>query len=135
MLRVMDQPEVKDWLQQPILNMPPEFFVRMTLPALMLPGDDSKLPFTDGLRESLQKEAITAPQLARALSTHVLELEKATYANSGPTLEAISKSPGASTYYDVTIPCADQPDKPLTLRIERTTQQVGTISRLGMVLS
>ena len=131
MLRVLDQPEVKNPLELPILNMPPEFFLRIAWPSLMLQDDFAKSPFTDALRDSLKREGVTAPQLARALSAHVLELEKATFVNSGTPFESIMRSPGASTFYDATIPCADQPDKPLTLRIERTTQQMGTQSNFA----
>ena len=98
---------------------------------LVLQDDFAKSPFTDALRDSLKREGVTAPQLARALSAHVLELEKATFVNSGTPFESIVRSPGASTFYDATIPCADQPDKPLTLRIERTTQQMGTQSKFA----
>jgi hypothetical protein len=131
MLRVLDQPEVKDPLQLPILNMPPEFFLRIAWPSLMLQDDFAKSPFTDALRDSLKREGIIAPQLARALSAHVMELEKATFVNNGAPFESIVHSPGASIFYDVTIPCADQPDKPFTLRIERTTQQIGTQSNFA----
>ncbi len=37
MLRLSDQPEVKDFWQLPLLNMPPEFFIRTALPTLMHP--------------------------------------------------------------------------------------------------
>jgi hypothetical protein len=131
LLRVIDQPEVKDPLELPILNMPPEFFLRIAWPALMAQNDFAKGPFTDALRESWKSEGINAPQLARALSAHVLELEKAAFVNHGAPFETIARSPGASISYDVTIPCADQPDKPLTLRIQRTTQQIGTQSHFA----
>ena len=62
---------------------------------------------------------------------HVLELEEATFVNNGAPFESIVHSPGASIFYDVTIPCADQPNKPLTLRIERTTQVIGTQSNFA----
>ena len=126
MLRVIDQPEVKDPLQLPILNMPPDFFTRMAIPALMSGMEFKDTQFDPAFFETLKRENITAPQLARALAAHVLELEKATFVNTGTPFESIKKIPGASTYYDGTIPCADQPDKPLTLRIRRTTQQMGT---------
>jgi hypothetical protein len=114
MLRVLDQPEVKNPLELPILNMPPDFFLRIAWPSLMLQDDFAKSPFTDALRESLTSEGITAPQLARALSAHVLELEKARFVNNGAPFESIVHSPGASIFYEATVPCADQPDKPLT---------------------
>jgi hypothetical protein len=150
MLRVLDQPEVKNPLELPFLNMPPEFFLRIALPGMLLPDTPADSPkdedmttaelaralqdefskdtLTDALRESLKSEGITAPQLARALSAHVLELEKATFVNNGAPFESIVHSPGASIFYEATVPCADQPDKPLTLRIQRTTQQMGTRS-------
>ncbi len=131
MLRVLDQPEVKNPLELPFLNMPPDFFLRIAWPSLMLQDDFGKSPFTDALRDSLKQEGVTAPQLARALAGHVLELEKATFVNNGRPFESIVRSPGASIFYDVTIPCADQPEKPLTLRIERTTQQIGTQSNFA----
>jgi serine/threonine protein kinase len=131
MLRVLDQPEAKDPLQLPILNMPPEFFLRIAWPSLIMQNDFSKTPLTDALRDSLTREGITAPQLARALSAHVFELEKATFVNNGAPFESIVHSPGASIFYDVTIPCSDQPEKPLTLRIERTTQQIGSQSNFA----
>jgi len=34
-------------------------------------------------------------------------------------------------YYAATIPCADRPDRPLTFRIQRTTQQMGTQSKIA----
>jgi len=101
------------------------------LPVLMLPHDVAKSPLTAALRDSLEREGVTAAQLARALSDHVFELEKATFVNTGTPFESIVRSPGASTFYDATIPCADQPHKPLTLRIERTTQQMGTLSKFA----
>lgn len=126
MLRVIDQPEVKNPLELPLLNMPPEFFTRMAIPVLMSGKEFSDTQFEPAFFETLKRENITAPQLARALRAHVLELEKATYVNTGTPFESIVHTPGASTYYDATIPCADQPDKPLTFRIRRTTQQFGT---------
>lgn len=126
MLRVIDQPEVTDPLQLPLLNMPPDFFTRLAIPSLMSGTEFKDSQFEPALFETLKRENITPPQLARALSAHVLELDKATFVNTGTPFESIMKSPGASTYYDATIPCADQPDKPLTFRIRRTTQQIGT---------
>jgi hypothetical protein len=104
MLRVVDQPEVKDWMKLPILNMPPDFFLRTSLPTLMLRPDTAKNPLTSALRDSLEREGVTATQLARALSAHVFELEKATFVNTGTPFESIIRSPGASTFYDATIP-------------------------------
>ncbi len=131
MLRAQDQPEVKSPLDLPLLNMPPGFFLQMTLPVLMQQDDFAKSLLTDRLLDSLNRESVTAPQLSRALSAHVLELERAVIVNNGATFESIVHSPGASVFYDVTIPCADQPGNPLTLRIERTTQQMGTQSRVA----
>jgi len=131
MLRVLDQPEVKNPLELPTLNMPPDFFLRIAWSSLMLQDDFAKSLFADALRDSLKREGVTTPQLSRALSAHVLELEKATFVNNGAPFESIVHSPGASIFYEATIPCADQPDKPLTLRIERTTQQMGTQSKFA----
>ena len=61
----------------------------------------------------------------------MLELEKATFANTGTPFENIVRSLGASTFYDAAIPCSDEPDTPLTLRIERTTQQMGALSNFA----
>ena len=136
-LRVIDQPKVKSPLDLPLRNMPPEFFIRTALPVLTFSIDLAKAPLTDGLREVLQKEGITHTQLARALAGHVIELEKAVIKNNGPTLESIKNTPGASTFYDATIPCLDLydgsgfPTKQLTFRIERTVQQMGTISKFA----
>ena len=126
MLRVLDQPEVKDPFDLPLFNMPPDFFTRLAIPGLMSGMEFKDTQFEPVFFETLKRAGVTAPQLARALSAHVLELEKATFVNTGTPFESIMKTPGASTYYDGTIPCADQPDKPLTLRIRRTTQQMGT---------
>jgi hypothetical protein len=126
MLRAIDQPEVKDPLQLPLLNMPPDFFTRLAIPGLMTGTGFKDTQFDPAFFETLKRENITAPQLARALRAHVLELEKATFVNTGTPFESIIHTPGASTYYDGTIPCADQPDKPLTFRIRRTTQMMGT---------
>ena len=126
MLRVLDQPEVKDPLDLPLFNMPPDFFTRLAIPALMTGTEFQSSQFEEAFFATLQRENVTAPQLARALSAHVLELEKAKFVNTGTPFESIIHTPGASTFYDGTIPCADQPDKPLTLRIRRTTQTMGT---------
>ena len=126
MLRVMDQPEVKDPLQLPFFNMPPDFFSRLAIPGLMMGAEFKDSQFEPAFFATLKSNGVTAPQLARALRAHVLELEKATFVNTGTPFESIKNTPGASTYYDGTIPCADQPDKPLTFRIRRTTQQFGT---------
>jgi serine/threonine protein kinase len=128
MLRVLDQPEVKSLAELPSLNMGPDFFTRIALPDLMMRSDFSNAPMTTELLSMLSKAGVSASQLGRALSAHVLELERAEFVNRGVPFEQIVKSPGASTHYEATIPCADRPGQPLTLRIERTTQQIGTQS-------
>jgi serine/threonine protein kinase len=130
LLRVLDQPEPKGIADLRGLNDGPDVFTRMALADLMKLSDFAKAPFTEELIETLNQRGITAFQLSRALSSHVLELEKAEFVNRGVPFEQIARSPGASTHYEGTIPCADQPDHPLTLRIERTTQQMGTQSKL-----
>lgn len=102
----------------------------------MFVTDFAKAPLTDALRSALQSE-ITPAQLSRALAGHVIEVEKAVFKDSGPPLDSIKHSPGASTFYDVTVPCLDLydgsgfPTKELTFRIERTVQEVGTQSKIA----
>ena len=129
LLRVLDYPEPKSIADLRGLNDGPDVFTSMALFHLMKLTDFAKAPLTDELIETLNQSGITAFQLGRALSEHVLELEKAEFVNRGVPFEQITRSPGASTYYEGTIPCADRPGQPLTLRIERTTQQIGTQSK------
>jgi hypothetical protein len=129
LLRVLDYPEPKSIADLRGLNDGPDVFTSTALPVLMKRSEFAKSPLTDELIQSLDQSGITASQLGRALSAHVLELEKAEFVNRGVPFEQITRSPGASTYYEGTIPCADRPGQPLTLRIERTTQEMGTQSK------
>jgi hypothetical protein len=130
LLRVLDQPEVKELFELPLFNMGPDFFTKLAVPQLMNSQEFPTRLITDAVLDTLTKAGVSAPQLGRALSDHVLELEKAVFVNQGPPFESIMKSPGASTYYEAAIPCADRPAQPLTLRLQRTTQQVGTQSKV-----
>ncbi|HET6410019.1 MAG TPA: hypothetical protein VFG14_19165, partial [Chthoniobacteraceae bacterium] len=128
-LRALDQPEVNSIADLPWLNMDPGTFTKTEMPNLMMRTDFENAPVTDSLLAALKEAGVSAWQLAQALSAHVLELDKAAFVNQGVPFESITRSPGASTYYEATIPCADRPGQPLTLRIERTTQNIGTQSK------
>jgi serine/threonine protein kinase len=137
LLRLFDQPAVTDPLSQPLLNMPPEFFTRFAVSGILSGKGLNDSLFTEVLLETLRSEGVTLPQLASALGDHVLEIEKATFKITGTPFESIVQTPGASTAYDVTIPCADlydkfgKPTKEITFTIERTTQEMGTRSKLA----
>jgi tRNA A-37 threonylcarbamoyl transferase component Bud32 len=131
-----DHAQVSDALQLPILNMPPDFFVKLTLGNLLTAQPFTESVFSPALIETLTAASVTPAHLAAALRRHVLDVSKMEIRNNLPPFESITRAPGASTTYDITIPLGDQDEaihfsaRKLTLRVERTTQQVGTRSRI-----
>ena len=131
-----DHAPVSSFLQLPILNMPPDFFVKLTLGNLLTAQPFTEDVFAPALIETLTAAGVTPAHLAAALRRHVLDLSKMEIRNNLPPFESITRAPGASTTYDITIPLGDEDEtihfsaRKLTLRVERTTQQVGTRSRI-----
>lgn len=130
MLRVLDQPEATSIADLPGLNREPDDFAKKAFSDLMSQESFAKLPLEASLVEALRHEGVSASQLGRAFASHVFELENAHFVNQGLAFEQIVRSPGASTYYEASVPCSDQPQRPLTFRIKRTTQQIGTSSTI-----
>jgi serine/threonine protein kinase len=131
-----DHAAVSDILQLPLLNMPPDFFVKLTLGNLLTAQPFTESVFSPALIETLTAAGVTPAHLAAALRRHVFDLSKMEIRNNLPPFESITRAPGASTTYDITIPLGDEDEsihfsaRKLTLRVERTTQQVGTRSRI-----
>ncbi|MBL9130657.1 MAG: hypothetical protein JNG86_05625, partial [Verrucomicrobiaceae bacterium] len=131
-----DHAQVSNALQLPLLNMPPDFFLKLTLGNLLAAQPFTDSVFAPPLIETLTKAGVTPAHLAAALRRHVLDLSKMDVRNNAPPFESITRTPGASTTYDITIPLGDEDEtihfsaRKLTLRVERTTQQVGTRSRI-----
>ncbi len=131
-----DHASVSSFLQLPILNMPPDFFVKLTLGNLLTAQPFTEDVFAPALIETLTAAGVTPAHLAAALRRHVLDLSKMEIRNNLPPFESITRAPGASTTYDIAIPLGDEDEtihfsaRKLTLRVERTTRQVGTRSRI-----
>ena len=96
-------------------GLPPETLAMAALAALMVHNEYDDKMFSSSLSKTLQAEHITAPQLARSLRNHVWEFEKITVAGAPKENAGKSDALGATTTYEITIPCSDRMNDPLKL--------------------
>ncbi len=77
-----------------------------------------------GFKKVLENEKVSAPQLSRALSSHVWEWEKVSYTEHG---EGFTKT------LEVTVPCSDTPEKPLNFTISGWGTRIGKLQHLTSI--